>query len=61
MTSLKLGDIQIDRIVEMTLPFETLANFFPDSHQDQIDWCKQFFKPWALCPQTGKIILVVQS
>ena len=61
MASLVLGDIRIDRIVEMVSPFETLADFFPDSSQDQIDLCKPWLEPWALCPETGKFILVVQS
>ena len=61
MANLVLGEIQVDRIVEMILPFETLSNFFPDSSQEQIDLCKQWLEPWALCPETGKFILVVQS
>jgi len=56
-----LGDFRVDRIVEMVSPFETLANFFPDSSQKQIDLCKPWLEPWALCPETGKFILVVQS
>jgi hypothetical protein len=36
MANLVLGDIQVDRIVEMILPFETPANFFPESSQEQI-------------------------
>ena len=61
MASLILGNLQIDRIVEMVLPFETLENFFPDARPDQIEACKPVFEPWALCPETGKYILVVQS
>lgn len=61
MANLVLGDIRVDRIVEMVLPFEPLAKFFPDSSQEQIDRCKSWLEPWALCPETGKFILVVQS
>lgn len=61
MTSLMLGDIQIDRIVEMVLPFDTLTSFLPDANAEQIDLCKPWLEPWALCPDTGKFILVVQS
>lgn len=61
MANLVLGDIQVDRIVEMILPFETLSNFFPESSQEQIDVCKPWLEPWALCPETGKFVLVVQS
>lgn len=61
MTDLVIGNIQIDRIVEMILPFETIQNFFPNAHQEQIETCKPMFEPWALCRETGKIILVVQS
>lgn len=61
MTNVVLGDIQVDRIVEMTLPFETIPNFFPDASQEQVEDCRPCFEPWALCPETGKVILVVQS
>ena len=61
MTSLLIGGIQIDRIVEMILPFETLSNFYPDARPEQIEACRPMFEPWALCPETGKFILVVQS
>jgi len=57
MVNLVLGDIRVDRIVEMVLPFETLANFFSDSSQEQINLCKPWLEPWALCPETGKFIL----
>jgi len=56
-----LGDIRIDRIVEMVQPFQTLSEFFTGSSQEQIDLCKPWLEPWALCPGTGKFILVVQS
>ncbi len=45
----------------MILPFETIHNFFPDASQEQIEACRPMFEPWALCPETGKCILVVQS
>ena len=61
MTDLVVGNIQIDRIVEMVLPFESIPNFFPDARQEQIEACRPMFEPWALCPETGKVILVVQS
>lgn len=61
MTKFELGDIRVDRIVEMVLPFEIPTNFFPVSTQEQIDLCKPWLEPWALCPDTGKFILVVQS
>ena len=61
MTKLSLGDIRIDRVVEAVQPYETLSEFFPGSSQEQIDSCKAWLEPWALCPNTGKFILVVQS
>jgi hypothetical protein len=48
MTNFVLSEIRVDRIVEMVLPFETLAKFFPDSSQEQIDICKPWLEPWAL-------------
>jgi len=61
MTSLSVGDIRIDRIVEITSPFETIHDFFPDARPEQIVACRSWFEPWALCPITGKFILVVQT
>jgi len=61
MTKILLGDMRIDRVVETVQPYETLAGFFPDASQDEIELCKPWLEPWALCPQTGKFILVVQS
>ena len=61
MTNLLFGEIRIDRIVEMVQPFETLIDFFPDANRDQIELCKSWLEPWALCPETEKFILVVQS
>ena len=61
MSDLQIGDIRIDRIVEMVLPFETIENFFPAARQEQVEACRTLFEPWALCPKTGKVILVVQS
>ena len=42
-------------------PLKLSRYFFPDSQQEQIDACKAEFEPWALCPNTEKLILVVQS
>lgn len=60
-TTYTVGDIRVDRIVEMVSPFKTLAEFFPDSRKEEIDSCRDWMEPWALCPDTGKFILVVQS
>ncbi len=50
MANLVIGNMQIDRIVEMILPFETISDFFPDARQEQIEACRKMFEPWALCP-----------
>ena len=61
MRQLHIGDIQINRIVEMASPFDTVSNFFANAEPTEVEACRSQFEPWALCPTTGKIILVVQS
>ncbi len=45
MTNLLLGEIRIDRIVEMVQPFETLTEFFPEANREQINLCKPWLEP----------------
>ena len=56
-----LGDIQIDRILEMETPFMTPAAMFPDSRPEQLTQHRHWMEPWALDPVTGKIIIAIQT
>ena len=58
---MQLGDIRIDRILEMETPFMTPAAMFPDSTPDDIDRHRHWLEPWALDPRTGKIIINIQT
>lgn len=61
MSALALGDISVQRIVESEAPFRTLAEMFPAATPEAIERHRHWLEPRALCPETGKIILPVQS
>lgn len=56
-----LGDITVQRIVESEEPFLTLPQLFAEAPPEAIEQHRQWLEPWALCPETGKVILPVQS
>ena len=56
-----VGDISIQRIVESEAPFRTLTEMFPRATPEAIERHRPWLEPNALCPETGKIILPVQS
>lgn len=58
---LKIGNVEVRQVVEMQLPFFDPATFLPDSTVDLINEIKHDFEPWALCPNTGKLILAIQT
>lgn len=58
---LKIGNIEIQQVVEMQSPLFAPGDFLPTSTIEQIDALKPQFEPWALCPQTGKLILAIQT
>jgi len=57
----KVGNIEVQQVVEMQAPFFSTADFLPTSDSDTVNALKPQFEPWALCPKTGKIILAVQT
>ena len=61
MTDLQIGEIRIDRIVEMTIAFDFITKFFPNATKEQVAACKPELEYQAICPVTGKINLVIQS
>ena len=57
----QIGDILVDRIVEMEVPFMTPQEAFPDAPHDAIEANKHWLEPSALCPQTGMLIIAIQT
>lgn len=58
---MQLGDIRIDRVVEMEVPFLTPADAFPGMPAGVIDRHRHWLEPAALCPATGKLIIAIQT
>jgi len=61
MKSFRVGTIEITRIIESEGPFIPLNTFLPDATPAAIDPYRHWLEPHALCPETGKMILPVQS
>lgn len=59
--SLRLGGISIERVLEMEFPFLTPDQAFRGHQAEEIEALRPEFEPWALCPESGRIILAVQS
>jgi glyoxylase-like metal-dependent hydrolase (beta-lactamase superfamily II) len=59
--TLTLGDICINRIVELETPFMPPLQAFPDATQANVDEHRHWLEPAALCPLTGKLIIAIQS
>lgn len=56
----RVGDFEIRRIVEMVLPFRTLADMFPAATPDEIAGLLPRLQPWCVDAET-RIIVEVQS
>jgi glyoxylase-like metal-dependent hydrolase (beta-lactamase superfamily II) len=56
-----LGNIQIDRILEMALPFMDPLQMFPDATASDIDAHRHWLQPAGLCPHSGKIVIAIQT
>jgi len=56
-----IGSIEIQQVVEMQAPFFKIGDFLPTSDSDKVNALKPQFEPWALCPETGKLVLAVQT
>jgi len=57
----KIGNIEVQQVVEMQAPFFKTGKFLTTSSPDRVEELKPQFEPWALCPESGKIILAVQT
>ena len=58
---MQVGDIHIDRIVEMEVPFMLPSEAFPDAPQEAIEANRHWLEPLALCPESGKLIIDSQT
>ena len=58
---LQIGDIQVDRILEMEVPFMAPGDAWPEADSDTIDQHRHWLEPTALCPHTGKLIIAIQT
>lgn len=57
----RVGNIEIQQVIEMQFPFLPTSVFLPDAPAETIESMRPEFEPWALCPDTGKLILAVQT
>lgn len=58
---MQLGKIEIQRIVEMEVPFMTPADMFPDALPDDIEKHRHWLEPACLDPASGKLIIAIQT
>ena len=61
METRQLGDITINRILELEAPFRLPSDFFDEAVPEKIEPHRHWLEPKALDPETGKMILPVQS
>lgn len=57
----RIGSISVQQVVEMQIPFLPPSVFLPDAPNDLVDALRPRFEPWALCPDTGKLIFAIQT
>ena len=58
---MQIGDISVERIMEMVTPFMRPEDMFPDASMETLNAHRSWMEPAALCPQTGKIIINIQT
>ena len=58
---MQLGDIRIDRILELATPFMTPTAMFPDATAEAIERHRHWLEPWVLDPASGKIVINIQT
>ncbi|MFK7962647.1 MAG: MBL fold metallo-hydrolase [Burkholderiaceae bacterium] len=61
MKGIRVGNIVVQRIVELEDPFIPIGQMFPDATAESINAHRPWLEPWALCPESGRLILPVQS
>lgn len=58
---MRIGDITIERIVEMEIPFMRSEEMFPAAPIELLQQHRHWLEPKAMCPQSGKIIISIQT
>jgi glyoxylase-like metal-dependent hydrolase (beta-lactamase superfamily II) len=58
---MQLGEISIERIMEMETPFMMASDMFPDAPMEVFEENRAWLEPTALCPETGKLIIAIQT
>jgi len=61
MTEFRVGEIKVTRLIESESPFLPISDMLPDATPQAIDPYRQWLEPAALCSQTSRMILPVQS
>ena len=61
MAVIQLGNITVQRIIEHEIPVYHPADFFDEATDEAIAPYRSWLEPKALCPQTGLMIMPVQS
>ena len=61
MKTRQLGDITINRILELEAPYARPLDFFDAALPEAVEPHRHWLEPRALDPETGKIIMPVQS
>ncbi len=61
MDQFQVGDIHVQRIVELEDLFIPISDMLPDAAREDIARHRQWLEPWALCPDTGRMVLPVQT
>ena len=59
--AITVGNVRIDRILEMETPFMAPGDAFPDMPPGALDEHRHWLEPTALCPATGKLIIAIQT
>ena len=60
-TRIALGGLVVQRLPEMELPFRSLEELYIDATPEAVADARTWMEPWALCPETGRAILAIQS
>lgn len=58
---LQLGEIAVQRIVEHEVPVYLPTDMFDEATPEAVEPYREWLEPEALCPQTGRLIMPVQS
>jgi len=61
MTTLHVGDVQVDRVVEFEQPVIPLRQLYPTSTPEAVDRHRNWLEPWLLEPQTGLLRISFHS